>query len=266
MRCNSNLNNVKKYKAGDIVQYLVCDDGNNNNIIRRSYSITEFKDKRLKIDYMYYLRQHLFPMITRLCAPLVNIDISFLENLFIIKPKNQSEIHKTTTTKHQNNSTKISKFLYNNFENCIPFTYICPDCKHVSIWTNPIIKDSNEPLIDNYKDLFLFKLPRRLSILDACSECGFEPINKLIYIKDKIMIDMNKFMEKYNKTWVRCEGYLCSYRKKNSSSISQNGKQLCVKCGNFTGKLEYSQSDLHNQMKYYKFIFDPKDTDLCDSS
>lgn len=75
LRMNSTRN--KRYKRGDVVSYIICDDGTNNAPMQRAYHLDELKtEEKLKVDTVYYLAQQIHPVVSRLCEPLEGTDAS----------------------------------------------------------------------------------------------------------------------------------------------------------------------------------------------
>ena len=73
MRINSS--GGKKLRAGDTVQYIICDDSSGLSATQRAYSVEEVKtNSSLKVDTLYYLSQQLHPVVSRLCDPIEGMD------------------------------------------------------------------------------------------------------------------------------------------------------------------------------------------------
>ena len=80
LRHNKDSNNNKKYKSGNVIAYVICEDGTNNSSTQRAYSTSELlkSPETLKIDYNYYLTQQIHPVVTRLCEPIDGIDAFYV--------------------------------------------------------------------------------------------------------------------------------------------------------------------------------------------
>ena len=73
MRYNSS--GGKKLRAGDTVQYVICEDGSGLSATQRAYHIDEVRSSEtLKIDTQYYLAQQLHPVVSRLCDPIEGME------------------------------------------------------------------------------------------------------------------------------------------------------------------------------------------------
>lgn len=84
-----NSDNSKRFKKGDMVPYIICEDGTELPATHRSYHVDEFKssDGKLKIDLNYYLAQQIHPVVTRLCEPIEGIDASQIADCLGLDPK-----------------------------------------------------------------------------------------------------------------------------------------------------------------------------------
>lgn len=75
MRVNSTLN--KRYKKGDVIPYVICEDGTTNAATQRAYHLDELKTREdLKIDKLYYLAHQVHPVVSRLIKVIEGTDAS----------------------------------------------------------------------------------------------------------------------------------------------------------------------------------------------
>lgn len=73
LRMNATMN--KRFKRGDMVDYIICLDGTDNQAMQRAYHIDEIKaNDKLKIDTEYYLAQQIHPVVSRLIEPIEGTD------------------------------------------------------------------------------------------------------------------------------------------------------------------------------------------------
>lgn len=75
-----------RFRAGDVVEYIICDDGTTRSAVQRSYSPAELSagirplaageepndqhPRRLTVDVHYYLASQIHPVVSRLIAPI----------------------------------------------------------------------------------------------------------------------------------------------------------------------------------------------------
>lgn len=77
----------KRYKKGDIVAYVICEDGTTNGSAQRAYHLDELNvQKNLKIDREYYLASQVRPVIVRLCAVIEGTDPSRIAGFLGLDP------------------------------------------------------------------------------------------------------------------------------------------------------------------------------------
>ncbi len=88
IRMNSRAG-AKKFKAGDTVEYVICDDGSNLAATQRAFHVDEVKERTadLKVDVQYYLTQQLHPVVSRLCEPLDGTDSARIAQCLGLDPE-----------------------------------------------------------------------------------------------------------------------------------------------------------------------------------
>ncbi len=298
LRHNLDTTNNKKYKSGNVIAYVICEDGTSNSSTQRAYSISELlkMSDTLKLDYKYYLTQQIHPVVTRLCEPIDGIDSFYVAQSLGLDPtgfKHKSSggnnANVTLAVPQSKQQKKLESYMneIEKYTNCIPFKYVCPECKTETNWQSPFNKLNNstikqEPMNieeeeDNHDDLAIngivitkptlnqSKTSSTTSsnnsfkcILDACSnnQCKLKPLTKLAYIKNSLTNQLNKYIKQYYQTWLVCEDPMCSFRTKRLSCKFFNGRPQCIECERYATDLEYSHADLFYQMKFFKFIFD----------
>ena len=237
---------------------------------------------KLKLDKNYYLTQQIHPVITRLCEPIEGIDSYHVAQSLGLDP---------TGFKHKSNSNsggvtiapvqlskqqkKLESYMneLEKYTNCVPFKFICPECKTENSWQSAFVKAVKSEVkmecdeVDEYKmDSIIIKKSTNQPtssglvrcVLESCSNstCQFKPFTKLPYLKNVLTMQLNKFIKQYYQGWLICEDQLCGCRTKRISCKFSNGKPLCIDCERNTASLDYSHDDLYFQMKFFKFIFD----------
>ena len=112
------------------------------------------------------------------------------------------------------------------YTNCVPFKYLCPECKTETVWQTPFIKKEpnqikTEPMDEDENDndvqditidgiVIKSKIPCANSsissssnsfkcILESCSNsaCKMKPLNKIAYIKNCLTNQLNKYIKQY---------------------------------------------------------------------
>ena len=76
-----NSKDGKKFRSGDTVPYVICEDGSTLAATQRAYHVIEVSENAtLKVDINYYLAQQLHPVVSRLCDPIDGTGKSFSDN------------------------------------------------------------------------------------------------------------------------------------------------------------------------------------------
>jgi DNA polymerase alpha subunit A len=156
LRHNKDPANSKKYRNGDVVSYIVCEDGSGGSATQRAYSKTELLKggETLKLDTKYYLGQQVHPVVTRLCEPIDGIDSYQVAQALGLDPSgfkhksagggaNAVNIAPPQLTKQQKRLESFVNEL-EKYSNCVPFKYICPGCKTESVWQSPFVKQTGK--------------------------------------------------------------------------------------------------------------------------
>lgn len=85
LRMNETRN--KRYKKGDMIPYIICDDGTDRPAMQRAYHLDELKgSETLKIDTNYYLANQIHPVVSRLCEPIEGTDTSRIAGCLGLDP------------------------------------------------------------------------------------------------------------------------------------------------------------------------------------
>lgn len=85
LRMNTTRN--RRYKKGDMVDYVICDDGTKNPATQRAYHLDEVKSSEtLKLDTNYYLAHQIHPVVTRMVEVLEGTDASRIADCLGLDP------------------------------------------------------------------------------------------------------------------------------------------------------------------------------------
>lgn len=100
LRNNKNVNNSKKYKTGNVISYVICENGTTDSSTQRAYSQSELlkSPDTLKLDTNYYLTNQIHPVITRLCEPIAGIDAFHVAQALGLDPTGFKNRSKNTNT------------------------------------------------------------------------------------------------------------------------------------------------------------------------
>lgn len=90
LRMNATKN--KRFKRGDMVSYVICEDETDNNPMQRGYHLDELKsESKLKIDKVYYLANQIHPVVSRLLKPIEGTDSARIAQCLGLDPSKYRE-------------------------------------------------------------------------------------------------------------------------------------------------------------------------------
>ena len=133
----------RKFKAGDTMFYVICDDGSgvSSSHVQRAYHPDEIKnndDQKLKIDTKYYLAQQIHPVVSRLCEPIPGLDAARIAELLGLDPSHYRKAihHSSSGNGNEVADGLLAQFTQSitapgeaRFANCDKFTFSCPNCQ-----------------------------------------------------------------------------------------------------------------------------------------
>lgn len=228
-----NNKNGRRYKKGDIVPYLICEDGTNNAAMQRAYHIEELKNsENLKVDVKYYAAHQLHPVISRICAPIEGLDSARIADFLGLDPT-------TYIKKELNDDSEIFQLENgrNKYRECLPFTFTCinDQCNFVNS-----IKEVN------------------VAFLEQCQNptCNLRPLDYLPAILNQLTTQIRHYHSKYYQNWLVCEDPACTNRTTKLPHIFTGGYPLCNLCEKCLMFREYSEKDLYYQISFFHYLFD----------
>lgn len=90
LRMNATRN--KRFKRGDMVNYVICVDGSDKIAMQRAYHLDEIKaDEKLKVDKQYYLANQIHPVVSRLVKPIEGTDAARIAQCLGLDPSKYQE-------------------------------------------------------------------------------------------------------------------------------------------------------------------------------
>uniref|UniRef100_A0A2S2QB52 DNA polymerase n=1 Tax=Sipha flava TaxID=143950 RepID=A0A2S2QB52_9HEMI len=230
-----------KFKQGDTISYVVCEDGTNLPSTQRVYHVDELKtNTALKIDVKYYLSQQIHPVIARLCSPLEDIDSKMIAEHLGLDPA----LYQNQRTRSVYVDSLEEKVLdlddATRFNCCDQFKFTCLGCKNEVEIFAPAIKKPNGELEFS---------------LENCSnpECYISPYKYVGMIENSLWKSIRKHTIKFYKSEYVCDDSTCDNKSKYIPRMSD---EICSQCESGTLRKEYSAGQLLFQLRYFLFIFD----------
>ncbi|KAK0424730.1 hypothetical protein QR680_008817 [Steinernema hermaphroditum] len=244
------LNKTGRYhfRSGDIVKYIVCEDGSSNSAMQRAYHQCEIKEnKDLRIDVHYYLSQQVHPVVSRLCEPIEETDAGRIAEALGLDPSGYRR--RAAAMKGNDDNDSYSVGLKHDFSLCDSFKVVCPNstCENSKAETpiREVIRGSGLEARFSLEECEKCKMP-------WASQCGAMLVNKL----EKAL---QEAVRQYMLSPYVCDDPVCNYETPViSQDFLQNGC-TCVRCNGGTMHKTYSAKALFNQQLFYKIIFNLQD-------
>lgn len=237
-----NLKNSRRFKKGDIVPYIICDDGTANSATQRAYHIEELKSlEHLKIDYKYYLAHQLHPVISRICEPIEGMDPARVADCLGLDPSGYRQIMKRETTSSETYEVESEQEKYRQ---CKEFEFTC---------VNDKCKTKN-----NIRECFTKLDKENLTFLERCQndKCDIRPVDYLASIQNELSLQIREYHAQYYSGWMSCEDPACGYRTTRMPQTFAGGYPLCRQCEKGVMFRDYTEKDLYLQINFFMFLFD----------
>ncbi|CAG9782777.1 unnamed protein product [Diatraea saccharalis] len=237
-----NSKNSRRFKKGDIVPYIICEDGTDKSAVQRAYHIEELKNtETLKIDYRYYLAHQLHPVISRICEPIEGMDPARVADCLGLDPSGYKHIIKK---ENQNTETYEVENEQEKYRYCKEFTFMCVSetCK----------------TLNRIRDTFVKLDKESVSFLEKCQndKCAIRPIDYLACIQNQLTLQIRQYHTQYYGGWLSCEDPACGYRTARMPQTFAGGYPLCRQCEKGVMFREYTEKDLYVQLNFFLFLFD----------
>uniref|UniRef100_A0A0N5BY20 DNA polymerase n=1 Tax=Strongyloides papillosus TaxID=174720 RepID=A0A0N5BY20_STREA len=237
------LNNAGKnhYKAGDVIKYMICNDGTGNSATQRAYHKSEIeRNPALKVDIDYYLKQQILPVITRLCEPIEETSqIQIAEALGLDTTGLRRKMYEND---NQIDNNDVDATFEQDFEACKSFAFECP---------NPECMDN----IEMRSPILMFGNTCKLA-LERCSKCECPFNENKGYIANCLTEQLRNQVKEYCASLYVCDDEICAYQSRRPPIKMSRLGPLCLKCENGIMKKKYTIRKLYDQQCFFRNIFD----------
>ncbi|XP_013168411.1 PREDICTED: DNA polymerase alpha catalytic subunit [Papilio xuthus] len=237
-----NAKNSRRFKKGDIVPYVICEDGTANSATQRAYHIEELKNsEHLKIDYRYYLAHQLHPVISRICEPIEGMDPARVADCLGLDPSGYRQFNRKENT---SSDTYEVENEHEKYRQCKDFTFVCvnENCKTENKIREICVK------LDKDSVIFLEKCQNH--------KCSLKPVDYLACIQNQLAMQIRQYHAQYYAGWLSCEDPACGYRTARLPQTFIGGYPLCRQCEKGVMFREYTEKDLHLQISFFSYLFD----------
>ncbi|XP_078147531.1 DNA polymerase alpha catalytic subunit isoform X1 [Centroberyx gerrardi] len=235
----------RRVKAGDTVSYIICQDGSTLTASQRAYALEQLqKQAGLNLDTQYYLAQQVHPVVSRICDPIEGIDGVLIATWLGLDPSH-FRAHQQYQREEEGEGllgAPVQLTDEERYKDCERFAFSCPQCGTDNIYDNV------------FEGAALTLEP---SLLRCCHiPCGGRPIDHVVNISNKLLLDIRRHIKKYYSGWLVCEDQACQNRTRRLPIAFSRHGPICPACTRATLRPEYSEKALYNQLCFYRFIFD----------
>ena len=234
MRMNSS--GGKKLKAGDTVQYVICEDGSGLAATQRAYHVDEVKaSDTLKIDTHYYLAQQLHPVVSRLTEPIEGMEGARVAACLGLDPDQYKS--RAPVEQQEEGEREEDKFRYVDH-----LVVPCVCGEQAKVLSPTVGKGRGEKPC-------LGKCP-------AAKDCGGYPLQREGAVAGAIDLLVRRCLAKYYAGWMVCEDPGCSGRTRCIPLQFQRAYPVCPVCNKATMYTEFSPTALYTQLQYLQHVLD----------
>ncbi|XP_035429801.2 DNA polymerase alpha catalytic subunit [Spodoptera frugiperda] len=237
-----NSKNSRRFKKGDVVPYIICEDGTANSATQRAYHIEELKNlEHLKVDFNYYLAHQLHPVISRICEPIEGMDPARVADCLGLDPSGYRQIIRRDNT---NTETYEVENEHEKYRQCKDFVFVCVNesCKTENRIREAVVKLDKESI----------------TFLDKCQndKCTLRPVDYLASIQNQLSLQIRQYHAQYYAGWLSCEDPACGHRTVRLPQTFAGGYPLCRSCEKGVMFREYTEKDLYLQINFFLYLFD----------
>ncbi|KAI8124623.1 DNA polymerase alpha catalytic subunit [Lucilia cuprina] len=244
LRMNKTRN--RRFKKGDMVNYIICQDGTSNPATQRAYHLDELKgSETLKLDTDYYLAHQIHPVVTRMVEVLDGTDASRIAECLGLDPtKFRAQVQRTYEERaEESTGESLIKSTLQKYRQCEKFKFICVKCK-----TENIVAAAFKPSANHTYE----------AVLQKCTnaECNISPYQYVIAIRNQLILTMRQYIKRFYQNWLVCDDPACNHNSRCYTHVTSGSRPVCMRCKNGTLVRQYTERDLYNQLSYFQYMFD----------
>ena len=243
----------QRWRRGDTVEYVVCDDGSGMAATKRAYSLEQMRRLGInKVDKEHYLVKEVLPLVVRLTEHIEGTDTAQqaaalgLDGTQFVTHSRRGE-----AAADEEEEVELAALLgvvaQERFAECEPLHLACPGC------TRPIeIHQSGWPLGQPQATLACCPHCRRNLLASGHSEQQRQSTER--YLENQLQQALRQHTRTYYHGWLRCEDTACGLRTRRCPVRTLRGQPLCSQCGRAALRPELSAAQLYNQLAYYAHL------------
>lgn len=250
-----NKKRQRRFKKGDMVDYIICNDGTNLVSTQRAYHLDELNsgyvsenEEKLTIDIDYYLAHQIHPVVSRLVEVLDGMDASRVAYCLGLDGSKYKAVIQKSIQADQVIYSEGDALIENStrrFANCEKYKFICISCNAENIVSSAFRPSNN----NGYE-----------TILDKCCnpDCVVPPHRYITSIRNHLVIFLRNYIKKYYENWMVCDNPSCNHNTQKHSHCRNGIYPMCMSCRNGSLIRQFTASDLYLQMEFLRYVFDYK--------
>jgi len=233
----------KSVKANDTIPYIICNDGSNKPATGRAYHPDELRrNKELKPDIQYYLKNQLHPVVARLLDPIEGTDAGQIAECLGLDASQFTHTETSFDTSHSEIGMGMMKSQMSDVErykSAEKFKVACKKC-------------NTETTIEGVFDV-TGAIPK-CNLL--CKNPGCSATFKSAYLCNKLTIAIRQYIDKYYTMRLVCDDISCPVAESGTFQILTCGNKCLDQYCRGTLRPSYSDSELYTQITYFRMLFD----------
>ncbi|XP_067948026.1 DNA polymerase alpha catalytic subunit-like [Watersipora subatra] len=257
-----NTSAARKLRAGDTVYYIICQDGTSLAASQRAYHPDELaRNDSLKIDTEYYLAHQVHPVVSRLCDPMEGTDSVLLAEMLGLDASRYH--HKVTEDDGEEEARARLLSDDEKYKHCRRLEIICQSkgCGRKNIIDSPVQARQGkryDASWENCASLNPDGSPNHKLHLSTLNREGETDLiyNNVSLLKNKLSVAIRSHVAHYYQGWLYCEDSACGHRTRRISLRLYRGRPMCPGCNKAALVQEYTESELYDQLCFYKYLFD----------
>ncbi|XP_052867635.1 DNA polymerase alpha catalytic subunit [Anopheles cruzii] len=246
----------RNYKRGDMVNYIICQDGTSAAAMKRAYHIDEVRDpanaEKLQVDVEYYLAQQIHPVVFRICEPLEGTDACRLAICLGLDPAKYRTLMRASGGQDGDgmhggeHGESLIKTATERYRLCHRFEFTCVACR-----TKNTVASAFRPSS---------VAGRHRSVFERCANedggCTVLPLQYLPAIVNELTLAIRSDIKRFYARWMVCDNPICNRNTRQFAHVASKNNPYCLHCQRGLLVLQYSETDLYKQLSYYHYMFD----------
>eukprot|EP00039_Didymoeca_costata_P010754 m.145616 g.145616 ORF g.145616 m.145616 type:complete len:1518 (-) comp14951_c0_seq3:205-4758(-) len=232
----------KSVKQHDTVPFVVCNDGTTNSPTMRAYHPDDLrKNMELTIDTVYYLKNQIHPVVSRLLDPIDGTDSAQIADCLGLNPDEFRGIHSSFDPLHNDIGMGMMTQMSDEerFKGVEKLTLSCRKCGNEEELTG-VFRTVNDEL--------------RCGLL--CTQPSCSGKHEPAYLCNKLTLLMRHHIDQYYLSELKCDDEACAGSEKLTRQLSVKGTECLDPYCRGNLRPIYPDKKLYTQLSYYEHLFD----------